>query len=141
MADSRVVSAPREKRAELSGELIAAEKRIVQLRADLESIDGALRVFDPLIAAHKIRPVLRRRQALALPRGQGSRIIMDALRRADAPLTVREIAERIAADYRFDAGTTAMNKLVSKVRNILARQRPGIVAREVRGTTVVWRLA
>ena len=47
MAETHVISALREKRAELSGELIAAEKRIIQLRADLESLDGALRVFDP----------------------------------------------------------------------------------------------
>jgi hypothetical protein len=32
MADPHVISALREKRAELSGELIAAEKRIIQLR-------------------------------------------------------------------------------------------------------------
>jgi hypothetical protein len=35
MADPHVISALREKRAELSGELIAAENRIVQLRADI----------------------------------------------------------------------------------------------------------
>jgi hypothetical protein len=40
MADPHVISALRSKRAELSGELIAAEKRIVQLRADIDSLDG-----------------------------------------------------------------------------------------------------
>jgi hypothetical protein len=38
MADPHVISARRAKRAELSGELIAAEKRIVQLRADIDSL-------------------------------------------------------------------------------------------------------
>src|SRR5438045_5927812 len=44
MADAHVISALRSKRAELSGELIAAEKRIVQLRADIQNLDGAIRV-------------------------------------------------------------------------------------------------
>lgn len=56
MADPHVISALRSKRAELSGELIAAEKRIVQLRADIANLDGAIRVFDPAAAPDKIRP-------------------------------------------------------------------------------------
>jgi hypothetical protein len=59
MADPHVISALREKRAELSGELIAAEKRILQLRDD---IDRTIRVFDPTSEPHKIRPILRRKK-------------------------------------------------------------------------------
>jgi hypothetical protein len=40
MADPHVISALREKRAELSGELIAAEKRILQLREDIIRASG-----------------------------------------------------------------------------------------------------
>jgi hypothetical protein len=47
MADPHVISALRAKRAELSGELIAAEKRILQLREDISSLDRTMRVFDP----------------------------------------------------------------------------------------------
>jgi hypothetical protein len=46
MAEPHVLSALREKRAELSGELIGAENRTARLRADLESLDGALRVVN-----------------------------------------------------------------------------------------------
>ena len=62
MTDPHVISALREKRAELSGELIAAEKRIVQLRADIGSLDGAIHVFDPTAEPDKIRPILRRKK-------------------------------------------------------------------------------
>src|ERR1700724_3890733 len=61
MADPHVISALREKRAELSGELIAAEKRILQLRDDIASLDRTIRVFDPTSEPHKIRPILRRK--------------------------------------------------------------------------------
>ena len=57
IADPHVISALRSKRAELSGELIATEKRILQLRADIDSLDGAIRVFDPTAEPHEIRPV------------------------------------------------------------------------------------
>jgi hypothetical protein len=51
MADPHIISALREKRAELSGELIAAEKRIVELRADIDSLDRTiLAEFAPLPA-------------------------------------------------------------------------------------------
>lgn len=141
MAETHVISALVAKRAELAGELMAVEKRIVQIRTDLANIDGAIRVFDPSIAAAKIRPVLRRKAPLPLPRGQGSRIIMDVLRKAGVPLTLREISERIASDYRLDTGTTAMNKLVNKVRNTLARQSGNVVISELAGNARVWRIA
>jgi|HubBroStandDraft_1064217.scaffolds.fasta_scaffold00040_17 hypothetical protein len=90
MTELHVGSALVAKRAELSGEMIAAEKRIAQLRADLGSIDGALRVFDPSISAARIKPVRKRTGPPSLPQGQGNRIIMDTLRRAGEPLTPHE---------------------------------------------------
>jgi len=46
------------------------------------------------------------------------------LRRADSPMVAREIAAELAARYQIDASNMdAMNALVAKVRNTLARQR------------------
>jgi hypothetical protein len=140
MADPHVISALRSKRAELSGELIAAEKRIVQLRADIASLDGAIRVFDPTAAPDKIRPILRRKKPTLIPRGQCSRAVLDTLRDANTALTVREIAAQLAARYQLDASDRdAMKALVAKVRNTLARQK-GLVS-EMRGDTKAWRVA
>jgi len=55
MSEQHVVSALRDKRATLDGELRQAEKRAEQLRADLAAIDATLRIFDPTIAPHTIR--------------------------------------------------------------------------------------
>jgi hypothetical protein len=140
MADSHVISALRAKRAELSGELIAAEKRIVELRADIDSLDRTIRVFDPTSEPHKIRPILRRKKPTPIPRGQCSRAVLDMLRRhADGPMTAREITVQLAARYQIDASDTgAMNALVSKVRNTLARQKG--LASEMRGDAKAWRV-
>jgi hypothetical protein len=139
MADPHVISALRKKRAELSGELVAAEKRIIELRADINSLDGAIRVFDPTAAPDKIRPVRRRKKPTLIPRGQCSRAILDMLRHAGNPMTAREIAAQLAARYQMDAGDTiAMNALVAKVRNTLARQK--VLLTEARGDAKAWRV-
>jgi hypothetical protein len=102
MADPHVISALRAKRAELSGELIAAEKRILQLREDIGSLDRTIRVFDPTAEPHTIRPILRRKKPTLIPRGQCSRAVLDMLRHADGPMTAREIATQLAARYQLD---------------------------------------
>ena len=139
MADPHVISALKAKRAELSGELIAAEKRIVELRADINSLDRTIRVFDPTSEPHTIRPILRRKKPTLIPRGQCSRAILDMLRRAEVPMTAREIAAQLAARYQMDAGNMgAMNALVAKVRNTLARQKG--LASEMRSDAKAWRV-
>jgi hypothetical protein len=139
MADPHIISALRSKRAELSGELIAAEKRIVQLRADIQSLDGAIRVFDPTSAPDRIRPILRWKKPALIPRGQCSRAVLDTLRDADTALTVREIAAQLAARYQLDTrNTDAMKALIAKIRNTLARQN-GLVS-ELRGDVKAWRV-
>jgi hypothetical protein len=140
MADPHVISALRAKRAELAGELIAAEKRILQLRADIDSLDGAIRVFDPSAAPDRIRPILRRKKPTLIPRGQCSRVVLDTLRNANTALTVRDIAAQLAARYQLDASDRdAMKALVAKVRNTLARQK-GLTS-EMSGDVKVWKMA
>ena len=140
MADPHIISALREKRAELTGELIAAEKRILQLRDDISSLDRTIRVFDPTAEPHTIRPVLRRKKSTPIPRGQCSRAVLDMLRHANNPMTAREIAAQLAARYQMDASNMdAMNALVAKVRNALARQKG--LASEFRGDTKAWMVA
>jgi hypothetical protein len=139
MADPHVISALRAKRAELSGELIAAEKRILQLRDDIASLERAIRVFDPTAEPLAIRPILRRKKPTLIPRGQCSRAVLDMLRHADSPMTAREIAAQLAARYQMDASNMdAMKALVSKVRNTLARQN-GLTS-EMRGDAKAWKV-
>ena len=140
MADPHVISALKAKRAELSGELIAAEKRILQLREDISSLDKTIRVFDPTAEPHTIRPTLRRKKPTLIPRGQCSRAVLDLLRHAAGSLTVREIATQLAARYQLDANDTdTMKALIGKVRNTLARQT--MLLSEMRGDAKAWKVA
>ena len=140
MADPHVVSALRQERAELAGELIAAEKRILQLREDISCLDRTIRVFDPTAEPHTIRPILRRKKPTLIPRGQCGRTILDMLRRADSPMTAREIAAQLVARYQMDASNMdAMKALIAKVRNTLARQKG--LASGMPGDAKAWMVA
>jgi hypothetical protein len=63
-----VISGLIAKRAELSGDIIEAEKRIARLRADLDCLDATIRLFDPKIAPKAIRPRVKR--TATLPHGR-----------------------------------------------------------------------
>ena len=45
MAESHVVSALKTKRGEIAGEIVAAERRITDLRAALVHVDATLKLF------------------------------------------------------------------------------------------------
>ncbi|MGD0635942.1 MAG: hypothetical protein ABSA13_17130 [Beijerinckiaceae bacterium] len=140
MSETHVISALRSKRAELDGELRQTEKRIIQLRSDLESIDGAIRVFDPSLAPQTIRPKLKRKPPAHFRYGQFSKAVLDTIRRATGPMTIRDIASQIVADFRLDASTVAaMNKIVIKVRNVLVSHRR-VLECERQGDALYWRL-
>jgi hypothetical protein len=134
------IAALRERRAAIDGELRQLEKRMIQLSADLDSVDGALRVLDPSIVAHAIRPKFKREAPTRFRHGQFSRAVLAALRKATAPMTPREIAAKVARDVGADVSTTeAMNVFVAKTRKVLTARR-GDLASERRGDVIVWRV-
>jgi hypothetical protein len=101
MADPHVVTALRAKRAELAGEIQAAEKRVAQLRADLVHLDATLRLFDPKADPEAIpvrRPYRRRRW---FSDGELPRRILATLRTSPAPLSASALAEMIVAQKRW----------------------------------------
>jgi hypothetical protein len=131
------------KRAELAGELIAAEKRIAQIHLDLAAVDGALRVFDPTTVPVKIKPRRPMSAPLTpLPHGHASRVILTILREATEPLSARQIAEALAERCGMTDPSPAQRKaLTDKVLSVLIRKGSHVVIREERREGAVWRVA
>lgn len=74
MAESHVISALKEKRARVAGELKAAQLRVMRLQADLACLDGSIRQFSHGYDPNTIRPKRTFQKNLAgLPKGAGSR--------------------------------------------------------------------
>jgi hypothetical protein len=139
MTETHVISALRAKRAELSGELLQAERRIVQIRGDLTALDATIRVFDPTLVPTAIRPRIKRKPPTAFRHGEFSRIIRDVLRRAEAPMSVREIARQIVTERDLDA--SSLDTLVVKVRATVWRSGKGLASEKRPDGTAVWHTA
>ena len=95
----------RAKRAELSGDLIAAQKRLEKLRDDIDAVDRTLRVFDPRQHPEKIRPIVKRKGDRMFGYGECTRAILNALRDARA-MTTADLVERVALDLSGRDGST-----------------------------------
>jgi hypothetical protein len=95
MAELHVISALRNKRAELAGMLRQLEQQLVRQRASLAHLDATMRLFDPDIRPKDIRPKQPRAHNAWCRPGECLRLIYDQLREATEPVTTRELAERI----------------------------------------------
>ena len=86
MAGSHVVSALVSKRAEIAGMIARTQQQLGQFRADLAHVDATIRLFAPAMKPETI-PAKRIRQSdLLFERGELSRRVLDAPRRAGAPI-------------------------------------------------------
>ena len=127
MSEPLVLHALRSKRAELSGALLLAEREAARIRAALGSIDTTIRLFDPDAKPATIKPRVKRATSARFRPGEMTRAVWTVLRKAQEPLTVREIAERLAEAAGLDMGTTkAANLVVANVRAALARPHEGL---------------
>lgn len=95
MAQPHVVSALIDKRAEIAGQILEAERHITRLRADLAHVDASLRMFDPEIRPSDIRPRVPRSRMTNFKRSEMTRLCRDILRDAKGTqLSAGEIIER-----------------------------------------------
>jgi hypothetical protein len=140
MAETHVIGALRNKRAELAGMLRQLEQQLVQQRADLAHLDAAMRLFDPEIRPNEIRPKQPRERNAWFRPGECLRLIYDELREAAQPLTTRELTERI---MRVKAMPTADDQRRAAIQKTLLaslnRAKPTIARVEAAGV-VRWRL-
>jgi hypothetical protein len=122
MADPIVVSQLMAKRSELAGLVEAKRQELNTLLRDLAHIDAAIRIFDPSKAL-ELLPVKRRRpRDEVFARNELMRRTLEALRKAERPLTAREIAAQIALDKRLETDRRSMALLTKRVVDALKRQ-------------------
>lgn len=97
MAESHVVSGLVSKRSELAGLLLHHQKAMRQLSAAIGNIDGAIKLFDPDYDLRTIKSVAVRKQNSWFGHGETPRMILDALRVTNTPLSTRQIGEHMIA--------------------------------------------
>ena len=88
MENEHVLSGLIRKRAEVAGELEAAQQRVQQLIIDIDNVDATIRIFAPDIDLEEVRPKPLPPRHAAF-KSEISRAIMDALRGTGEALTAR----------------------------------------------------
>ena len=136
MAESHVVSALANKRAEIAGGMIArAQQQLGQFRADLVHLDATIRLFSPAMEPETIPPKRIRQSDLWFEPGGLSRRVLDALRRAGAPIRAPDLVRAVMIDTGLDpADRASFVRVQWKVRDTLNRlNKRGLLASDGAG--------
>jgi hypothetical protein len=114
MAEPHVISALRAKRAEISGHVHDLERRLARHRANLANIDATIRLFAPELNPDTIPPKRTYRRTRYFTKGELSRCILDALRKADGnAIAAGDIAKGAITEKGLPADVDAVTEMIS----------------------------
>lgn len=142
MGTQHAITALRDKRGELTGQIDALQDQLRQAMIDLDHIDCTLRMFDPEIELDEIRPkpLPPRHHAF---KGQVTRSIL-AMLRAEGAMDARAITIRLMAERELNPNDKALQKAMHKrigaaLRNL--RERTLVQSEQGRGGLLVWEVS
>jgi hypothetical protein len=140
MTNGPVISAPRLKRAEISGYIHDLEKRIARERENLANLDATIKLFSLGTNPYAIPPKRAYRGTRYFAHNELSRLTQDALRTASGPLTSAEIAAAIRQAKGMPSGDAKLKEIVAAraltVLRRLAKARGGSLAKRGGGSEV-----
>lgn len=101
------------KRAEMAGQIEAAQMQLRQMVIDLDALDATIRLFDPNadLAEIKPKPMPPRHAAV---KGDVVRAVLATLRASTRPMTQRELALVVMAERGLNVGDQRMVVLFGK---------------------------
>jgi hypothetical protein len=142
MTDLAVAALVR-RHAELAGEIEAAEAQLDQMRADLIHLHAAIRIMDPSADPATGRPKRPNRQGCPwFGHGELGRLMVDALREAEGPLTSSGVARRVMERRGLDPGDRlALRRMEGMVGPALRHREGRTVERVADGRALGWRVA
>lgn len=128
MADTHVMSALKDKRARIDGEIKTRRYQIARLEMELAHLDAVMRLFSPGFDPAKIATKRTiKRSAKGTVRGSGTREAMKVLREAERPITSREIATRIIERRGVPFCEATCERLANNIHGSLSRRNDGAV--------------
>ena len=143
MAESPVIYALTAKRAELSGAIVDLERTAARHKADLVHVDATLRLFAPDLVPASIRPRGKSHKSSLFTPGELAGFVLDQLREAAAPVSSRDLTERLMARKGLDANDRrTLEAMQVKVRATLsAHRRRGVLECTGHGWETRWKVA
>jgi|TARA_R110002051_G_scaffold34673_2_gene77044 hypothetical protein len=141
MVTAHAITALRDKRGELAGQIDALQDQLRQAFIDMDHIDATLRMFQPDIELDEIKPkpLPPRHRAF---KGQVTRAILAMLRK-EGPMDARAITLRLMAERELNVNDSGLQKAMHKrigaaLRNL--RERTLVLSRSGPGGLLVWSL-
>jgi hypothetical protein len=135
------ITALKDRRASVAGEISACQKRLVWLKESLGHIDGALRIMDEVSDPESIPPKKPYRHVKLFARGELNGLIYSTLRKAARPLSTPEIVSGVLTELGHDGSVAkGMNHRVRANLQYLHRDRKTVEKLGV-GRETKWRLA
>jgi hypothetical protein len=111
------------KRAEVAGQAEVARDQLTARLAELDAIDRTIRVFQPDIDLDDL-PVKPAAPAMTGTRGEFQRFLLNALRKAEGPLTTDDLAKLVMAERGMNQADKVLAKLLrERTGNSLAKLR------------------
>jgi len=138
-----VVTALIAKRSELAGQIENAQAEVVRLTVEMDHIEASLRIFKPDLDIEGIppRPVPPAHHAF---RGEVSRILLEALRQADRPLSTTELTERVMRERGLNMKDVklkqTMGKRIGASLNHWRRVRGALESLKGPGQVLYWQI-
>jgi hypothetical protein len=139
--DPHVISALKEKRARLAGELQAAKLRVTALQIELGSVDNCLKIFrsdiDPATIPAKIT---FGRSPADIPKGGYTRTALEILRETGEPLSSQELAACVLHRWERPLSVRSLDMAVKAIHGNFSRRTDGIVEFDRSTYPGKWRL-
>jgi hypothetical protein len=125
--------------SDLGGQVLEQEKEAKRLADAMRAVESVIRLFDPDYDVRRIAVRRRNRNNRWFKRGTMFRAVLEVLKTAPGPLTVREIVLQIlAAQGETAPDLKAIRGLEGGVRACLANKDGRTVARVGEGMPARW---
>ncbi len=111
MAESHVVTGLVAKRAELMGRIEQSHRELERLEADVNHLDGAIKVFAPHYKLEGIRAKAAGRRNRFFRQGECHRLVLEILRDASEPLSAARLAEVLARRKGLEAAPAVIEQM------------------------------
>ncbi len=132
-----VLASLTKRRAEMVAEAKTVDASLRRILNDIDHLDGAIRTYDAAYKAPKTN--LSRAKRVEV-----SRIALNILRQAGAPMTLRDVTMAVMAQQGHDTSDAKkVQQRQDKVRAVLLRQRKNGALRPMPGVgqLVLWEVA
>jgi hypothetical protein len=113
--------------AELAGKLRANKREVIRLRTAMMQVEAVVKVLQPGFSIASIAAKRRNKSNPWFKRGTLFRSAVDVLRRAEAPMTAREIAQALIADRAPQATRKQAIDLQAAILAALRKRNGGAV--------------